>query len=109
MDPRDSEHVRVFEETLEAWTDSRFVTRDQVRTMAMFIMYLVNLAEQDGWRLRGWSWKEESSMGCLVVKSTIDDTPYVAFTSARTATNGMRVFLRKMGEDRVVWVPDKYG
>lgn len=109
MDPMNTEHVKVFEQSLESWTDSRFITKDELRTVAMFTMYLVNLAEGDGWSLRGYSWKESEYLGCLVVKATIDDLPRVAFTSAKTPVNGMRVFLRKMEGGFLEWVHDKYG
>lgn len=108
MDPRNAEHIKVFEQSLEDWTDSRFLTKDQLRTVAMFTMYLVNLADHDGWTLRGYSWKESEFMGCLVVKATVDEIPKVVFTNARTPVNGMRIFLRKMEGDFLEWVPDRY-
>lgn len=108
MDPTNSQHVEAFEKALLDWTDSRFLSRDQLRTVAMFTMYLVNLAEADGWDYCGYSWKESPSMGCLVVKARIEGVPYVVFTSARTTINGMRIFLRKMEEDLLEWVEDRY-
>lgn len=109
MDPRDSETIKGFEGALAAWTDQRFISTDDIRTLAMFTMYLVNLADHDGWTYRGHSWKEADHLGCLVVKAIIDGTPQVVFTSARTLTSGMRIFLRKMEGDFLEWVPDKYG
>lgn len=109
MDPKNSEHVEAFEDALERWTDSRFLSRDEVRTLAMFNMYLVNLAEADGWQLRGYSWKESAYLGCLVVKATIDGAPSVVFTNAKTPIASMRIFLRKLEGDFLEWVPDKYG
>ena len=109
MDPRDTEHLKEFTRSLEGWTDSRFLTREQLKTIAMFTMYLVNLAEHDGWVLRGYSWKESPHMGCLVVKATRGELPYVVFTNARTPVNGMKIFLRKLEEDFLEWVPDRYG
>ncbi len=108
MDPMDTEHVKVFEQSLLDWTDSRFLTREQLRVVAMFTMYLVNLGEADGWSLRGYSWKESSYMGCLVVKATVNDLPQVVFTSAMTPISGMGIFLRKMKADCLEWIPDKY-
>ncbi|GAH31686.1 unnamed protein product, partial [marine sediment metagenome] len=104
MDPTDSEHVREFEQSLTRWTDSRFLSRDSLRTMAMFTMYLVNLAEADGWDLRGYSWKRSSYLGCLVVKSIVDGVPSVAFTNAKTPVAGMRIFLRKMEGGFLEWI-----
>lgn len=109
VDPRDTEHVTEFQRSLQEWADSRFLSRDQVETLAMFVMYLVNLAEHDGWTLRGYSWKEADYLGCLVVKATRDGVPLVAFTSAKTAINGMRIFLKKLEGDFVEWTKDKYG
>lgn len=109
MDPRNTEHVEEFKRSLAAWSDTRFLSRDELETLATFVMYLVNLAEHDGWVLRGHSWKESEQMGCLVVKGTQDGLPVVAFTSARTAVSGMRIFLRKLEGEFLEWVPDKYG
>lgn len=109
MDPKDTEHVKEFEKSLQAWNDSRFVSRDELRTMAMFIMYLVNLSEAAGWVYRGHSWKESQYLGCLVVKAVVDGTPSVVFTNAKTPVASMRIFLRKMEGDFLEWVPDKYG
>lgn len=108
MDPRDAEHLKNFGEALAAWTDSRFVSADEIRTLAMFNMYLVNLAEADGWEYRGHSWKESQYLGCLVVKAIVAEVPSVVFTNAKTPIASMRIFLRKMEGDFLEWVPDKY-
>lgn len=108
MAARDSECVARFDEALEGWTDSRFVSAAEIRTLAMFIVYLVNLAEEDGWVYLGHSWKESEHLGCLVVKAVVDDLPVVVFTNAQTPISGMRIFLRKMEGDFLEWVPDKY-
>lgn len=109
MEPRDTEYVKEFEKSLANWTDSRFVSREEVHTLAMFIMYLVNLAEADGWVLRGWSWKRSDFLGCLVVKAVVDTVPSVVFTNAKTPTESMRIFLRKMEGGFLEWVPDRFG
>lgn len=109
MDPRDTEHVKEFEAALAKWDDSRFVSSDEIRTMTMFLKYLVNLADHDGWVYRGHSWKESEYLGCLVVKATVDGTPSVVFTNAKTPTASMRIFLRKVEHQMLEWVPDKYG
>lgn len=108
-DPRDTKYVEQFEAALAQWTDHRFVSADDIRTLTMFNMYLVNLAEYDGWTYRGHSWKESASLGCLVVKAVVDGVPSVVFTNAATTTKGMRIFLRKMEGDFLEWVPDKFG
>lgn len=108
MDPRDTKVVARFEEALATWTDERFVSAGDIRTLTMFIMYLVNLADHDGWAYRGHSWKESEYLGCLVVKAVVDGVPSVVFTNAKTAVGGMRIFLRKLEGDFLEWVPDKY-
>lgn len=108
MDPRDTEHVREFESSLASWTDSRFLTREDLSTLAMFVMYLVNLGEAGGWHYRGHSWRESEYMGTLVVRADVGDVPSVVFTSAKTSIAGMRMFLRKLDADLLEWVPDKY-
>lgn len=108
MEPMDSPHVAAFEESLSDWTDERMVSRKELRAMTMFNLYIVNLAEQDGWAYDGHSWKESDYLGCLVVKATVDGVPSVVFTNAKTAVAGMGVFLRKMAADVLEWVPDKY-
>lgn len=108
MVPKDTEAVKRFDEALELWTDSRFVSAEEIRTLTMFIVYLVNLAEDEGWQYRGHSWKESEYLGCLVVKATVDGVPSVVFTNAKTPIAGMRIFLRKMEGDFLEWVPDKY-
>lgn len=107
-DPMDSEHVARFDEALTRWTDQRFVSAADIRTMAMFLMYLVNLADHDDWVYRGHSWKESDHLGCLVVKAVVDGVPSVVFTNASTPVASMRIFLRKLEGDFLEWVPDKY-
>lgn len=108
MDPRDTETVERFDEALEGWTDWRFISAPDIKTLAMFVMYLVNLADHADWVLRGWSWKESEYLGCLVVKAVVGGVPSVVFTNAKTPTASMRIFLRKLEGDFLEWVPDKY-
>lgn len=108
MDPMDTEHVKQFEVALGLWEDSRFISRDDVRTAAMFVMYLVNLSDHAGWTYTGHSWREAEHLGCLVVKGVVGGVPSVVFTSANTLIGGMRTFLRKFDGDFLEWIPDKY-
>lgn len=108
MEPKDTECVKRFDEALEGWTDQRFVTAEEIRTMTMFIVYLVNLAEAKGWVYRGHSWKDSEYLGCLVVKAVVDGVPSVVFTNAKTPVIGMRIFLRKLEGDFLEWIGDKY-
>ena len=108
MGSKDTEYVKQFESALEGWTDHRFASADDIRTMAMFLLYIVNLADHKGWVYRGHSWRESDYLGCLVVKAIVDDVPSVVFTNAKTPVASMRIFLRKLDADFLEWVPDKY-
>lgn len=108
MDPRDTQSVKQFDLALEGWTDQRFVSAEDLRTMTMFNMYLVNLFDYKGWTYRGHSWRESDYLGCLVVRATVDEVPSVVFTNAKTPITSMRIFLRKLDADFLEWVPDKY-
>lgn len=108
MSSKGCEYLERFEEALKGWTDHRFVSADEIRTLAMFHMYLVNLADDRDWVYRGHSWKESEYLGCLVVKALVDGVPSVVFTNAKTCTSSMRIFLRKLEGDFLEWVPDKY-
>lgn len=108
MTAKDNEHVGEFRKSLEAWTDERFVSRQQLDDLAMFSMYLVNLAEADGWQYDGQSYKVGAPMGCLVVRGTIDGIPHVVFTSGRTHTGCVGAFLRKMRDGYLEWRQDRF-
>lgn len=108
MDARDCQHVKAFDTALETWTDSRFVSRQQIRDLSMFAMYLVNLAETDGWEYVGHSYKVGTPMGCLVVKASLDGVRHVVFCSAQTYAGCIRIFLRKLEEGWLEWVVDRY-
>lgn len=108
MAPKANEYLEQFKKSLEGWTDERFVSRAELQNLAMFSMYIVNLAEEDGWGYAGHSWKESEHLGCLVVKADRDGIPQVVFTSARTYTEGIRVFLKKMDAGFLEWRDDKY-
>jgi hypothetical protein len=108
VDPRGTEHVKQFEAALQGWTDQRFVTQDQIKGLAMFSLYLVNLAEHGGWSYYGHSYKVGSPLGVLVIKATFDETPMVCFNSARTFCACVSIFLRKIDNDLVEWRVDQY-
>ena len=108
MDPMDSQHVEGFRKALEAWTDSRFISAEQIETLAMFHLYLVNIAEADGWAYAGHSVKVGTPMCCLTVKSWHGDIPMVVFTNAQTTTACIRIFMRKLQGGFLEWRPDKY-
>lgn len=103
-----SEYIENFRAALEAFTDERFASRQDLYDLAMFHLYLVNLAENDGWQYDGHSWKESAGLGCLVVKATVDGIPSVVFTNAHSSTIGIRIFLRKLDAGILEWVKDRY-
>lgn len=108
LDPMQTETIVEFDKSVEGWTDQRLLSREDLKTLTMFTMYLVNLAEHDGWVYRGHSWKESSHLGCLVVKAIVDGVPSVVFTNAKTLVCGMRIFLRKLEGEFLEWVPDRF-
>lgn len=108
MDPMDSPHIEEFLKALGGWTDERFISRAQLEDLAMFNLYLVNLAEADGWVYDGHSLKIGQPMSTLVVRATMEGTAYVVFTSGRTTTGCIRAFLRKLREGWLEWRPDRF-
>lgn len=108
MGPMDNEYLRRFRIALEDWTDERMITREQIHTLAMFNMYLVNLADADGWQYDGHSYKRSPYLDCLVVKATVDGIPSVVFTSAKTHMGCVKIFLRKLKDGALTWQKDKY-
>ncbi len=104
----DNPYLAEFEKSLAGWTDERFVSRQQLSALARFSLYLVNLAEDDGWVYNGHSYKESEYMSCLVVKATLDDIPQVVFTNGKSYTSCVIVFLRKLESGTLEWRKDKY-
>lgn len=109
MDPRNSEHVERFRTQLETWQDGRFISREAIESLAMFSLYLVNLADADGWVYVGHSFKRGVGLSKLVIKAMLDEQPVVSFISGRTLVSCITIFLRRMEEKSVEWHPDKYG
>lgn len=101
-------HIDAFDASLTAWTDERFVSREQVRVLSMFSLYLVNLSDQDGWQYDGHSFKVGVPMCCLTVKATIDGVPQVVFTSGRTHVSCVSIFMRKLDAGWLEWRNDRY-
>lgn len=105
---KDNQHVEQFRKALAGWEDERFVSRQQLWGLTMFFLYLVNLSEADGWEYNGHSVKIASPMCTLTVKARIEGVPYVVFTSGRTITGCVRMFIRKLEEGLLEWRPDQY-
>lgn len=108
MVAKDKEYVEQFKAAVKGWTDERFLSRKQLYALARFFLYLVNLAEADGWQYDGHSLKVGVPMSVLVVKATIDGVPYVVFTSARTTVGCVVTFMRKLDEDLLEWRKDRF-
>ena len=104
----DNDYAKQFKQACAEWTDHRFVSSDQVYNLAMFSIYIVNLADHAGWLYCGHSYKAGVGMSVLVVKAMVDDMPMVCFTSGRTFCNCVGIFVRKMLNDMVEWRPDQY-
>lgn len=108
MVPSNAGYVEQFRTSLASWTDERFVSRDDLEALSMFSVYLVNLAEEDGWQYDGHSYAVRLPLSCLVIKATMDGSPVVCFNSGRTFGNCVRIFLRRIDSNLVEWRPDKY-
>lgn len=108
MGSRDSEHAKEFRKSLEGWTDHRFVSGEEIHDLSMFSVYLVNLLEDVGVQYYGHTFKIGTPMCVLVVKGDIDGTPHVVFSSGRTHTACIHIFLRKLQEEWLEWQVDRY-
>lgn len=108
MSARDTKYLAEFRESVKTWTDQRLVRQEDLYAMAMFTLYLVNLSDEDGWQYDGHSHKVALPLGCLVVKATMEGIPVVVFTSGRTAIACIRIFIRKLEQGLLEWVPDKF-
>ena len=101
-------YIEQFDKALETWGDQRFATREQVRDLLMFFLYLVNLTEADGWTYDGHSLNVGSPFCRLVVRGTIDGVPHVVFTSGRTPMGCIHIFLRKLDNGWLEWQVDRF-
>lgn len=108
MADKDNQHLEGLREALEGWVDERFISRQEIESLAMFHMYLVNLAEMDGWTYDGHSLNIGLPMSRLVVRGTFDGVPHVVFTSGRTAVGCIGAFLRKLDEGWLEWSVDRF-
>lgn len=104
----DSEYLKQFDQAVEGWTDERFLSRKELDALGRFFQYIVDLAEDDGWRYDGHSMKVGSPMCVLVVKATMGDAPVVVFTSARSATGCVVTFMRKFDAELLEWRDDQF-
>lgn len=108
VDSMENPHVKRLDESLKDWVDERFVSKAEIRALAMFSVYLVNLAEQDGWQYDGHSFKVGVPVSVLTVKATIDGIPQVVFTSGWTHTACVQTFIKKLEQGWLEWRNDRY-
>lgn len=108
MGHSDNGHVSGFRKSLEQWTDHRFISSKELYAVSMFSVYLVNLAESDGWEYVGHSFKRGEGMCCLTVKADVDGIPSIVFTSGRTYTSCVVIFVRKLEQELLEWRRDRY-
>lgn len=108
MAAMDNQHVAGFHEALAGWTDHRFISREDLESIAMFDMYLVNLLDLRGRAYYGHTYTQKGKMGCLVVKADYEGTPQVVFVNGRTYPACIRIFLRRLQAGAQDWRKDKY-
>jgi len=95
-------------DALGALPDEGPATRAEVWTLYRFSEYKVNFLEAEGLAWRGESFKNNGWSVLLVMKVTRDKIPLVAFVTERSTRGCMRVFLRKLLDHTLNWVPDKF-
>lgn len=108
MTAKENPYLEGFRKSLLAWTDHRMVSQEDLWAMAMFNLYLVNLASEDGWEYYGHSFKNSAPLAILVVKATMDGLPVVVFTSGRDPMGCIRIFIRKLEQGLLEWSADKF-
>lgn len=107
-DDRNPAFLEQVELALTEWTDERIISAEDIRTWYLFNVYIVNLADDDGWRYDGHSFSMGQPMSLLVVRGTLDGIPHVVFSSGRTTTECVRTFLRKLQEGWLEWSVDRF-
>ena len=108
MYPTDQAHVKRVLSLTEECTDFRWVTKDELAALLLFVVYGQQCLSQINRELRGWTLRQKGVTCLLVVKVTFDGVPQVVFTTARNPTDCIRVFIRKLYADTCEWVPDQY-
>lgn len=109
MDNNGNKHLADVRTSLEGWKDERFLTRSQAYTAYLLNTYSVNLAEEAGIEIRGFSFRVRLPLSLLVVKATSASDPVVCFISARTFLNAFKIFFARLEEGTVEWRHDQYG
>lgn len=105
---KNTPHLTELATQLQGWVDNRIVSQEDISVWYRFLVYLVNLAEADGWEYTGHSLSLGVPTCRLVVRSELAGVPHVAFSSGRTPTGCMKSFLRKMEGGFLDWSKDKY-
>lgn len=108
MYPSEQAHVKRVLQLADECTDFRWVTKDELVSLLLFVVYGQQCLSQIDRELRGWTLRQSGVSCLLVVKTTLNEVPHVVFTTARNPTDCIRVFIRKLYADTCEWVPDKY-
>ena len=83
-------------------------SRRALLAMVYFHTRLLFCKVNSEWTLQGCSFSQRGTLVLLVVKSTHEGTPYVAYVTEQTTTRCMIVFARQWLEGRVKWHKDKF-
>jgi len=100
--------LALLEEALEILPLVGPAARSDVWTLLRFHDYKVNILEEVGLSWRGESFKNKGRTVLLVMRVLRGGTPLVAFVTERDTIGCMAVFLRKLEEGTLNWVPDKF-
>lgn len=95
-------------ECVQAWSDERFLTKEELDALFLFATHIVNLGDAAGWEYAGHSYKRATPLGVLTVRAVLDESCVVAFISGRTFLNCVKILLRRIREDTMEWRVDKY-
>lgn len=100
---------QVFEEWLETGRWEPWFEESQIRALVLFNERMLNVADDQGFTYRGFSWRPGVPYGLLVVRITKDDKPLVCFLNARTLLDTFVLFARKLSGKTIVWKADRFG
>jgi hypothetical protein len=108
MASNDNKHLDSLDTMLGQLDDSRFLTSEEWGEVYRYVVYLVNLLDEQGMVYRGHSFKYGVPVSLLVTKVIRGKSMLVAFTSGITFQSCMGAFLNRLREDTVEWREDRY-
>lgn len=108
MSVRDKQAYKILCKHLAGLPDTGPVSRTDVLLWVDFHYYVVNLLEEQGLTFRGYTVRDKGWATLLVMKVVRGDLPLVAFFTERDTTGCIKVFFRKLANETLAWVPDKY-